>query len=575
MERLLFAPRALPVLRPDVAEDPAAYTAWIGQEATQRPKPERGNPGGLTIVIPVVGEPPSELIATVQSLEGQSSPSWTLLVVVESAWRTTLTAMFTVSGLRRSSQRLRVLTSDAPIHVSQMFAMAVAASPGSNLALVFPGDIWSASAVAALTRGLEPMGVVYADEDQLTEGGTYVSPRLKPTYSPEFLLHASYIGRPMVMSSGVVSQLQVADIGVEAFEHDLALRATEVAARVVHVAQVLCHRTLETEAPSWSSAGVQHIVSALTRRGDLGTAEPSPHNGTFHIQRPLPTGASVSIIIPFRDEPGFLRSCVDSIDATDPEIARELLLMNNGSVQPETATLLEQLSQRESVRVLDDDRPFNWASLNNAAARQATGDILVFLNNDIEAKKDGWLRALCAQAARPEIGAVGARLLYPDHRLQHCGVVIGLGGAAGHLFVGLDENRPGYLNMAVTTRECAAVTGACLATRRAVFEALDGFDESLGVDLNDVDYCLRLQRNGLRVLFEAQAELVHYESPSRGTAGDVRDIVHFLDRWATTIAEGDPYLNQHLTRVDSSCALRDPGESDWWNHWRSNLSQSA
>jgi len=158
--------------------------------------------------------------------------------------------------------------------------------------------------------------------------------------------------------------------------------------------------------------------------------------------------------------------------------------------------------------------------------------------------------------------------------VQHCGVVIGLGGAAGHLFVGLDEGDPGYLAMAVTTRECSAVTGACLATRRSVFEHHGRFDESLEVDLNDVDYCLRVQRSGLRVLYEATAELIHHESPSRGTTGEIRDIIRFIDRWKSSILAGDPYLNPHLTRVDSSCALRAPGEEEWWHRWHLELSET-
>jgi len=251
----------------------------------------------------------------------------------------------------------------------------------------------------------------------------------------------------------------------------------------------------------------------------------------------------------------------------------EYVLIDNGSVEPETATLLDLLRQRANTRIVSDGRPFNWAQLNNAASKVATGEVLVFLNNDIEAHDIGWLGALCSQAMRPGVGAVGARLLYPDRRLQHCGVVIGLGGAAGHLFVGLEEDQHGYLRMATTTRECGAVTGACLATRTEVFFQLGGFDESLGVDLNDIDYCLRAQRQGFSVLYEADAELIHHESPSRGTAGDVRDIVHFIDRWKESILSCDPYLNPNLTRVDSSCALRRSDEEVWWNKWNESLSR--
>ena len=217
--------------------------------------------------------------------------------------------------------------------------------------------------------------------------------------------------------------------------------------------------------------------------------------------------------------------------------------------------------------VLPDARPFNWSELNNAAARLATGDVLLFLNNDIEACEVGWIDLLAAQAMRPEVGAVGARLLYPDQRLQHCGVVIGMGGAADHVLAGLDEGEPGYLRMATSTREVASVTGACLATRRTVFEALGGFDDALGVDLNDIDYCLRAQRSGLQVLYEANAELIHHESPSRGFAGSTRDIIKFIERWKASILSGDPFLNPHLTRMDRSCALRGPNEEEWWRQW--------
>jgi GT2 family glycosyltransferase len=355
-------------------------------------------------------------------------------------------------------------------------------------------------------------------------------------------------------------------------EHDLALRACEAADRVIHVTEVLCHRHLGApESPVSEDRSASHVMDALARRGELADVTVGSVPGTYRVRRRAPGGLRSSLIIPFRDEPQFLRTCIESVDATRGQQDVEFILVDNGSVQPETATLIDRLAIRSDTRVLTDTRPFNWAALNNAAVEVATGDLLVFLNNDIEAPTPGWLDALCAQTARPEIGAVGGRLLYPDRRLQHCGVVIGLGGAAGHILVGLDEGEAGYLNMAVATRECAAVTGACLATRRDVFDALHGFDENLGVDLNDIDFCLRAQRSGLRVLYSADVELIHHESPSRGTAGDVRDIVHFVDRWQGSIVAGDPYLSPHLTRVDSSCALRGPNEEEWWRSWHASL----
>jgi GT2 family glycosyltransferase len=279
----------------------------------------------------------------------------------------------------------------------------------------------------------------------------------------------------------------------------------------------------------------------------------------------------VTVIVPFRDAAPLLRTCVDTVSTTAPGWALEWLLVDNGSTEPETATLLERLDRRPEVTVLADGRPFNWAALNNMAAAQATGELVLFLNNDIEAVRPGWLDALAVQALRPDVAAVGARLLYPGGRLQHAGVVLGMGGAAGHVLAGLAPGEPGYGGIAVLPREVSAVTGACLLSRRCVVKELSGFDEGLGMDLNDVDYCLRAWAAGYRVLYEPASELVHHESPSRGTSGSLADIRRFVGRWEGAIRSGDPFLNPNLTRVDSSCALRSPGEEEWWQRWRSIL----
>jgi O-antigen biosynthesis protein len=519
--------------------------------------------------MPIEGEPNLQIVQSLGSLQRQLVSTWSLTVILQERWQTDFTSLLAVSGLHGSTRRVRVLAAEPSAPLREMFQTAVAATANSNLAVILPGDVWAPDAVALLGSALTPGGMAYADEDSIAEEGGYAQPRLKPDFSPEFLLHSSYIGRPLALSADVVANLPVSVATNETFEHDLALRASEVASSVVHVAEVLCHRAVRPSPLDPPDAS--HISVALARRGEPGVVQTAGPAGTFPIRRPVAPTVTASLIVAFRDAPRLLRACVDSIVSTSGGMQTELVLIDNGSMEPETASLVERLSREPNVRILTDPRPFNWAELNNLGAAAASGDILVFLNNDIEAHRDGWLQALCAQAQRPEIAAVGARLIYPDHRLQHCGVVIGLGGAAGHILVGIEAESPGYLDMAVTARECAAVTGACLATRRDVFASLDGFDESLGVDLNDIDFCLRAQRSGLRVLYEPQAELIHHESPSRGTAGDVRDIVHFIDRWETSILGSDPYLNPALTRMDASCALRAENEEAWWRDWRAKL----
>jgi GT2 family glycosyltransferase len=572
VDRLLFAPRALPPLRPDVAEDPSAYDAWIRRvEALPSPPPAPQRPLGLVMLVD--GEPLPPVVASFQSLQRQSSSGWSLLIVVDRNWQASVTSMLAVSGVRRSSQRTRVITIESPEPLAAMFDRAVAELPESDIGLIFPGDRWAPSAVSRLAGTLQPGAVVYGDEDLVGPDDAHTAPRLKPQFSPEFLLHSWYTGRPVALSAGVISRLPPATAGTPHFEHDLMLRAAGVAEAIVHVPAVLCHRSAPTDDLTSLSTNADHVIAALAREETPGSVTPGAFRHTYRIARAVSGSPTVSAIIPFRDQPQFLRSCVESVDATCDGIDLEYLLVDNGSTQPETATLLDRLAVRPDVHITRDDRPFNWAALNNQAAGAAKGELLLFLNNDVEAIRSGWLGALAGQAMRANVAAVGARLLYPDRRLQHCGVVVGLGGAAGHLFVGLEEHLPGYLGMAALTRECAAVTGACLMTRREVFDELGGFDETLGVDLNDVDYCLRAQRVGLRVIYEASAELIHHESPSRGTAGDVRDIVAFLDRWSESLISGDPFLNPALSRLDSSCALRDPGESEWWRQWRANLTR--
>ena len=572
---MLFAPRELPPLRPNVAEDAGRYDAWVRASEAARSKtldpPQSGR--SLRVAMVVDGPPPPETMESLQSLRSQRSGSVNLAVVLLSRWRQEMSALLKESDLPFASHLVLL---DEGSTSFQLLQRALEEADDHGVAPIYPGDVWAPDAVFKLSAALEHHGVVYADEDSIDSGGVYGRPRLKPDFSPEFLLHADYIGRPLALSAEVVARLpEPAARSLGARNHDLALRACEMADSVHHVAEVLCHRHVQSLSSSIEDVDDWgHVQSAIARRRERGSARRGVAAATARIIR-TPEVRSASVIIPFRDEPQLLRACFDSIERTRKDVAVEYLLVDNGSDQPETATLLERLGERPDVSILRDDRPFNWAQLNNAAVAHASGDVLVFLNNDIEAMTHGWLDALCAQVERPEIGAAGARLLYPSRRLQHCGVVLGLGGAAGHLFVGLAEDHPGYLDMAVTTRECSAVTGACLATRRSLFEDLGGFDETLGVDLNDIDYCLRVWGSGRRVVYESSAELVHYESPSRGTAGAVGDIIRFVERWKGSILAGDPYLNPHLTRVDSSCALRDPGEPMWWQQWYVGLSRTT
>ncbi len=573
MERVLFTPRELPPLPPDVSEDSKTYDTWVRRREGERQRTlPAADTAPLALVMAVADAPPAAIRRTLESLGTQTSEHWSLTIVSTEPQLRELSALVRSSVSRRTRRRTRSIPAAAGTPEADLLREGITAHRGDNVALLFAGDVWAPDAIALLSAALTPTGVVYADEDVQTAEGAHLAPRLKPDFSPDFLLASSYVGRPLAVGAGLSGDLSnLVASGSAALEHECALSACEAAASVTHIAEVLCHRWGGVESLPAHGAEVRHVQEALNRRNERATVTVGRVPGTYRVRRQTDRGATVSILIPFRDQPQLLRTCVDSVTVTAGDADVELVLIDNGSSDPETMTLMERLASRANVRVVRDGRPFNWAELNNAGAHEARGDVLVFLNNDIEAHRPGWLSALCAQALRPDVGAVGARLLYPDRHLQHCGLVVGLTGAAGHPLAGLPEDAAGYLNMATVTRECSAVTGACLATRREVFRHLDGFDETLGVDLNDVDFCLRAGAEGLRTIYEPAAELIHHESPSRGTAGGVGDVVNFVDRWKGYITEGDRYFNAHLTRADPSCGLARTEEEDSWNRWHSTL----
>jgi GT2 family glycosyltransferase len=274
----------------------------------------------------------------------------------------------------------------------------------------------------------------------------------------------------------------------------------------------------------------------------------------WQVQYPLPTRPPlVSIIIPTRDRAALLRTCVGSIFARTEYPRYEIVIVDNGSVEAATKALFAELQREDGVRVLPFDGPFNFSGLNNFAAREANGSVLCFLNNDIEVITGRWLDELVSQAVRPEIGAVGAMLYYPNATIQHAGVILGLGGVANHAFLHYPHGTDGYMNRARLAQNYSAVTAACLAVRRDTFERVGGFNErDLAVAFNDIDLCLRIRTLGLRNLWTPFAELYHHESASRGNDNApehqqrfVREIEYMRRVWGPVL-DHDPAYNPNL-----------------------------
>jgi len=476
--------------------------------------------------------------ATIASLRAQIYPEWELVLVPIGSGGVQLAGA--------PDPRIRLGRSDAPGR-SAALAAGLAAARGDLVALVDPGARLAPQALYAVARAFaaDPeVDLVYGDEDRLSPAGDRVAPAFKPGWSPNLILSTNYTGRLCVFRRQAALEAGGVRPGFEGAEdYDLALRLSERARRIRHVPEVLYHGAPVAEGTG-AEGGRRAVESALARRawrGEVSEIGPGCHRVRLAIGgEPL-----VSIVIPTRDRVELLRACVSSILQRSTWKRIEILVVDNRSSDPVTLEYLRSLPAPH--RILAYPGEFNWSAINNFAAREARGDHLLFLNNDVEVVAPDWIEAMLEHAQRPEVGAVGAKLLYPDGTVQHAGVVLGIGGFADHAFRHLSGEAPGYLGLASLVRDVSAVTGACMMVRREVFESLGGVDERLRVAFNDVDFCLRLGERCLAVVYTPHALLTHHESASRGRLHPRSEYLFMRRRWGEVVARGDRYYSPNLT----------------------------
>ncbi len=311
-----------------------------------------------------------------------------------------------------------------------------------------------------------------------------------------------------------------------------------------------------TAKPYAKEAARRAIAEHLARRGIAARVEAcseaaESHRVIYEVAEPKPL---VSIVIPMRDRIDLLRRCFDSIREKTEYAPVEFVIVDNGSVEVQSREYLRKLEEESGARIVPDGGAFNFSRLINRGAAEASGELLLLLNNDTEVENADWLREMVSHAMRAETGAVGARLWYPDGTLQHGGVVLGLGGVAGHAMYRIPRGHPGYFNNTFLARECCALTAACLMVRKKYFEQVGGFNETdLPVSFNDIDFCLRLRELGLHNIWTPHANLTHHESASRGHQTKpeeqeqfFRESIFMQEKWATEILV-DPFYNPNLT----------------------------
>lgn len=527
------------------------YAQWI--RCAEGAAPLEGQGAGeasVGLVLQVAaGADPAALKRTVASVTAQRYPHWRLRVVL-------------LPGAPASDG-----WGDARIDVVRAEPGAVLQIPGEWTASLDVGDELRPHTLQAMmhaTAAHPAACVVYADEDRIDADGRRTDHHFKPDWNLDLERSTHYVGHAVLLKAGVLADSGGWVAGqARADVFGRVLRAVEgvPAEAVCHVAQVLWHKG--ADAPRGLDAS---FIAPLQRHLDRvapGARAVGLSHGTLQVVHPLPKPPPrVSIVICTRDQRHLLETCVESIFARTRYPAFEVIVVDNGSQDPSTLSYLAGLaSGPRPVKVLRDDSPFNYSALNNAGVAQSTGEVVALLNNDIEVIGPDWLSEMVGHALRPEVGCVGAKLLYPDDTVQHVGVHVQVGarpsdGIAAHYLRGIPADDPGYAGRAVATQELTAVTAACLVMRKATFTELGGFDgQNLAVTYSDVDLCLRARRRGLRNIFTPHALLYHHESVSRGSDSSRANAPRFQAELAYMHGawhgryDRDPFYNPNFSAV--------------------------
>ena len=552
-----------------------AYARWVSRNTLDRAALDtlRRDLEGLhdrpliSVITPVYNTPPDVLVACLKSVGDQAYPNWEHCIADDGS---TVAGTTAVLRAHADDTRVRLVTTERG-HVSAASNAALSVATGEFVALLDHDDELAPEALAEVVRYLNAhpdADVIYSDEDKLDESGQRCEPYFKPDWSPELFLNYMYTCHLMVVRRSLVEEVGGFRRGFEgAQDYDLLLRLMEKTPRIHHIPRVLYHwrkspasTASSSDVKPWAlEAGRRALEEHAKRTGLPAEVLPGPHAGMYRVRRSIQSEPLVSIVIPTRGLPhgsrgDLLAQCLRSLEKTSWRKFEVIVATDDRELSAAAKYALEPLPHT----ILDYPArvPFNFSHKVNEAVRSARGEHVVLFNDDLEVTSADWLTSLLELSQIPDVGAVGAKLVYPDGRLQHVGILIGVCGIAAHAFHRCPASADGYFGSAGVSRECSAVTAACLMSRKAVFEKVGGFDESLPVDFNDVDFCMRLRVAGYRVVFTPHAELTHHESASFGRR--VQSLVEssrMRERWGGAL-ERDPYYNPNLSKLFSDYRLQ-------------------
>ena len=522
----------------------------------------------ISIVMPVYNPDLGYLSSAIDSVRSQIYERWELCIADDASTDASVARLLKQYAIADS--RIKVTFREGNGHIAACSNSALELATGEWVALFDQDDLLSehALALAAATIGEHPeAGLIYSDEDKIDLSGARCCPFFKPDWNPELLLGQNYISHLGIYRHALLREIGGFREGYEGSQdYDLALRCVEKLEpnEIKHIPRILYHwRMAEgsaaaaAEAKSYAPEAARRALTDHLRRTKIaGAVVACPENREWYrvvydLRPPFPL---VSVIIPTRNQLALLQRCVMTVREKTNYTPIEIVIVDNGSTDPETHAFLRDLAQAPSVQILTDPGEFNFSRLINRGVRVARGEILALVNNDIETEKSSWLREMVSHAIRPEVGAVGARLWYPDGTLQHAGVVLGLHGVASHAFQRFPAQPVSPMNRTfVLSQNYSAVTAACMVLRKTIFDDLGGFDENLPNNFNDVEFCLRLRARGWQVIWTPYADLIHHESASRGRdfgsaehAQLLRETAYMYEKWGEQL-QCDPFYSPNLS----------------------------
>lgn len=535
----------------------------------------------ISIIVPTYKTPEKFLKEMIDSVRNQSYENWELCIGDGSVTEDTVKNV--VESYQKKDKRIKMLCLSENLGIAGNTNAALSIATGDYIALLDHDDILAPDALYEVVKWMnehykDETDVIYTDEDKVSfDLKDYFEPHFKSDYNLDLIRSNNYICHLFVARKSIVDQ--VGGFRKEydgSQDYDFILRCIEQSKHVEHVPKVLYHWRCHpgsTAANQESKmycyeAGKRAIEDHLKRMGeDDCQVVMTEHLGFYHVIYPIREQKKVSIIIPNKDQKEILERCIESVIQKTDYKNYEIIIVENNSTTNEIFEYYKTIEQRENIRVVIWKDKFNYSAINNFGVRYANGEYLLFLNNDIEVIRENWLSEMLANVQRKEVGIVGAKLLYPDNMVQHAGVIIGMGGIAGHPLSRHPADDCGYFARGIIQQNLNAVTAACMLTKKEVYEKVNGFEEKLAVAFNDIDLCLKVRKAGYLIVYDPEALLYHHESISRGKEDTLEkrnrfegEVDYMAKKWKDVLEKGDEYYNPNLSLLSGNFELKKESE---------------